>query len=568
MKKISSILTFAMLILASNACTDQLQNLQNPNQPTVSGNITNERGLATLARGGTWINGFVNQMGWLGDSYFSLPWAYSELNADLLGAQAANQNISSINLPKSITPSGGGPTFFTYTQTQTQNLRAFNSRAFTGAGSNALYYQWSSMYSLNNAMNSILPIIGTIQYSGNANDKKNTYKAWCFFWKGYAYAAIGSQYIAGIISDVGGTSNNNYVTQDKVIARSNVYYDSAIAAIGKISNTTGADYAAVLGDLIPDIFQVGLGGVPTGAEWLRNINTLKARNILVNKLSPFVNGNSSATITKASIPAMTAADWNQILTLCDNGNGIKQGDKCFTGRSSSLNSVFTTGSGTVSALTIGPTTASVFQITERLVQNFNTGDRRFIYNFPTEATVWSNGPFSCRYRIEPDGTAAKPSNVVIYGSSNDGAYPVYIASSYEENALMVAEARIQLGNINGSSGGLQFVDAVRAYQGAGVAAVDNTGLNKNAALNEVYRERRVSLLFRGLSFYDSRRWGWIYPVANGGGAYNQVYLDASNAVKQGTIDYQFMDYWDVPADEVVLNPPAASSAPVINPNYQ
>lgn len=568
MKKISIILTFVVLLLASSACTDQLKDLVNPNQPTIATNVKNEAGLASLVRGATWINGFVNQMGWLGDSYFSLPWAYAELNADILGAQAANQNISSINLPKSITPFGGGTPFFSYSLSQTQNIRAFNTRAFTGAGSNALYYQWAAMYSLNNSMNTVLPLIDEVSYAvtANAEDRKNVYKAWCYFWKGYAYAQIGSQYTAGIINDVADAVNNDYVSQSQIIVRSNFYYDLAATTLAKITNSasSGSDYAVVLGGVIPTFFQVGLGRVPSGAEWLRSINTLKARNILVNKLAPYVNGNSSASITKASISAMTPADWTQILTLCDNGNGIRQSDNCFTGRSININPIFSTGAGTVSALTIGPTTGTVFQVTERLVQNFKAGDRRFTFNFPAEATAWSNGPFSCRYRVEPDGLEGKPASVATYGSSKDGAYEVYIGSSYEENALMVAEARIQTGDING---GLQLVDAVRTYQGAGITAVAGTALSKNAALGEVYRERRVALLFRGISFYDSRRWGWIYPIANGGGAYNQNYLDNNNVVRQGTFDYQFMDYWDVPADEVVLNPPSAGSVSVVNTNF-
>jgi hypothetical protein len=34
-----------------------------------------------------------------------------------------------------------------------------------------------------------------------------------------------------------------------------------------------------------------------------------------------------------------------------------------------------------------------------------------------------------------------------------------------------------------------------------------------------------------------------------------------------TIDYDFMDYWDVPADETTLNPPGKSSAATQNPNF-
>ncbi|MBS1487279.1 MAG: RagB/SusD family nutrient uptake outer membrane protein [Bacteroidetes bacterium] len=575
MKKriLSYSLSVLMVALATTSCTEQLEKLQNPNAPTLIGNINNEAGLINLFKGATWIDGFVYQMGWLGDSYFSLPYSYAELNADVIGAQSSNQNISNINLPISVTPTGGGPAFFTNSTPQTQLIRTFNTRAFTGAGENVTYYQWSGMYTLNNSMNWLLPLIPTIHFTGNAADKKNTYKAWCYFWKGYAYAAIGSQYCAGLIFDKyktdnnAFTTNNNYVTQDVVIAQSNLYYDSAAATIQTISNTDNAsgspaDYYNVLSQLIPAFFQVGQGQVPSGAEWRRTINTMKARNILVNKLAPYVNGSSSATISNALIPAMTAADWAAILTLCDGGNGIQQGDNCFTGRSTTLNPIYTTLGGTTSALTIGPTESNTFQITERFVQNYKPGDARFTNNFPVEPDVWSNGIFSVRYRVEPNGLGAP--GVVNYGSFNDGAYQLYMVSSYEENALMIAEAKIQTGDIDG---GLAIVDQIRTYQGAGIAAVSGTGLTKDQALGELTRERRVALLFRGVSYYDSRRWGWTYSIASGGGGYNLNYLDDNDVIQTGTFDYSFMDYWDVPADEIVLNPPSGSSAPVKNPKF-
>jgi len=34
---------------------------------------------------------------------------------------------------------------------------------------------------------------------------------------------------------------------------------------------------------------------------------------------------------------------------------------------------------------------------------------------------------------------------------------------------------------------------------------------------------------------------------------------------KATINYNFIDYWDVPDDETVLNPPSSTSAPVKNP---
>jgi hypothetical protein len=34
-----------------------------------------------------------------------------------------------------------------------------------------------------------------------------------------------------------------------------------------------------------------------------------------------------------------------------------------------------------------------------------------------------------------------------------------------------------------------------------------------------------------------------------------------------TINYNFMDYWDVPGDEIEKNAPSADSAPIKNVNY-
>jgi hypothetical protein len=82
------------------------------------------------------------------------------------------------------------------------------------------------------------------------------------------------------------------------------------------------------------------------------------------------------------------------------------------------------------------------------------------------------------------------------------------------------------------------------------------------------RERRVALVFRGLSFYDNRRWGWTYDITNGGGSYGNVLVSSDGTVNNNTtFNYNFLDYWDVPADETVLNPPSAGSVATINPNF-
>jgi hypothetical protein len=130
---------------------------------------------------------------------------------------------------------------------------------------------------------------------------------------------------------------------------------------------------------------------------------------------------------------------------------------------------------------------------------------------------------------------------------------------------MLAEANIMLGN---TDAGLAFVDAVRTYQGAGIAAVSGTGLTQAQALTELIKERRVALVYRGTSFYDSRRWGWIYDIGNGGGSYGNTFLTQSGKLYVNTtINYNFLDYWDVPADESVLNPPGTGSAATVNPNF-
>lgn len=144
-----------------------------------------------------------------------------------------------------------------------------------------------------------------------------------------------------------------------------------------------------------------------------------------------------------------------------------------------------------------------------------------------------------------------------------GNQEVYIGPSYEENELMKAEALINTGQIDA---GLTSVDNVRAYQGAGLAKVSGTGLTLAQAKEELRKERRLSLLFRGTAFYDARRWGVIYDITKGGGRTNCVVITPDGTLNtNATINYDFLDYWDVPADEYVLNPPAAGSAPIKNP---
>lgn len=547
----------AILLLSVIACKKEL-NVGNPNQPTTDANVNNEAGIISLAIGAVYVNGFKNGDDWLGNSYFSLPYGYSELLADVVGAQASNQLISTISIPEFYILDNG--TKVTTTTSNIPQLRTNNTRAQTGSGYNPLYYQWMNMYALNSACNTVLSLVDKITFTTEGDTRANTIKAWCYWWKGYAYASVGSMYYSGLIVNEAGVGSNKYLVKDSIIAESNAWFNKA-SEILKTGITNEADYTTVLGHLIPSYTQVGHGGILTKEMWVRNINTMLARNILVNKLAPFVNGNPAATIAKSSTTTMTAADWTAVLTLATDG--VKESDFVFTGRSAGANGFFTAAGGTVAALTTNVNTAATFRLSERFVQNFNTGDKRKSNNFNTATTYLDDITFGTRYSITDGGNGE--SGVYVYGSKGVGEYELFIAASFEENQLMLAEANIRLGQ---TELGLGYIDAVRTYMGAGVAAVTGTGLNEAGALNELVKERRVALVFRGLSFYDSRRWGWTYDITNGGGSYGNTFLTSAGDVNTNvTINYDFLDYWDVPADEIDINPAGEGSADAKNPNF-
>ena len=76
----------------------------------------------------------------------------------------------------------------------------------------------------------------------------------------------------------------------------------------------------------------------------------------------------------------------------------------------------------------------------------------------------------------------------------------------------------------------------------------------------------MALPFIGLSFYDARRYGIIDPLSAGGGRKGAVVITGTGAVNtNATIEYNFLDYWDVPDNELAYNPAEAGSAPVKNP---
>lgn len=535
-----------VLLIVHTGCRKEELNVQNPNSPTPESAKT-EAGILSLSLGAVYQTGFNGitdtkySGSFLGSSYWFLAPAYHDLMADVISAEAANNIINQVSVPDYVIFDDG--TKVTNTAPAKEVTRLNNSR--TKAGSNMFYFEWTWMYYLNNACSLILETLDNVAFTGDAATKKNTLKAWAYFWKGYAYSRIGSIYYAGIIKNESAKNNGLYKTSAEIIAEADANYNKAIEALNGIA--TLADYNTMIKALIPTQCQTGKGGALTPAMWVHTINTMKARNILVNK----------------RVKDMTATDWNNILALVNNG--VTGSDLVFTGRSASAGSFLSATTGSVAAMTTGDPTSTTYKITERLIQEYKTGDNRLANNF-SKVTAYLNQKggftFSTRYRLLDGGSAM--SGVQVISSRTVGAYELYLAATYEENELMKAEANIKLNNI---AAGLTSVDAVRTYQGAGLSAVSGVVTDPAEAYEELRKERRVSLLFRNVSLYDSRRWGYLDDIATGGtGRTNAVVVSSTGVVNtKATINYNFLDYWDVPEDELALNPPADGSAPIRNP---
>jgi hypothetical protein len=470
---------------------------------------------------------------------------FSEIMGDVVGAEAANAFMNQIGCPNKVTFDNGTTALNpSNPKTQYELVRYANQNA--QGGSNTTFYEWAYMYNMIAASNKILELADKTTFTGSgAATKKATIQAWAYWWKGFAYSRIGSTYYAGLIQNQptdAVATNGKYVTKEAIITEASANFDKAVTALGAATST--ADYTAMLGKLVPAYLQKGKGGVLTIDMWKRSINTMKARNILVNT-------------TKAS---MTASQWNTILTLTNDG--VKSTDLIFTARTDANGSFIesTVADKTGQAATTGST--NTYKLSERWVQEFVAGDKRKDQNVITLASVGlfntdRGNSFNTRYSLKYAGTGL--TGVYTYANNTIGANEITIAATYEENELMKAEALIMTGQVDK---GAESIDAVRTYQGAGLAAL-GTGLTQAAAYEQLRRERRIALAFKGLSFYDARRWDIIAPDKSRTGA---VVVSSAGVVStNATIVYGFLDYWDVPDNELAYNPAEAGSAPTKNP---
>lgn len=545
MKNNKILIGILSLTLSLTACKKDLD-ISNTNLPTPQ-SAQNESGIVSFAQGGIYRNGFYDLK--YSDGVYGRFWAgtigFQELMGDVVGAEAANAYMNQIGCPNKVTFDDGvvalNPASI---KTQYELCRYVNQNA--QGISNTTNYQWSYMYNMITSANTVLDLSSKIVFSGaNAATKKATIQAWAYWWKGYAYAQIGSMYYAGLIQNettAAAKTNGNYVTKEAVIAESNANYDKCSAALGNATNVV--EYNSIVGKLIPIFLQKGKGGILTTAMWLRNISTMKARNILVN----------------TTVASMTTSQWNTLLTLVNAG--VNSSDLIFTARTDANGSFIenTVADKTSQAATTGST--NTYKLSERWVQDFKTGDKRYDNNVLTLASVGlfntdRGNVFNTRFSLKNGGLGLP--GVVTYSNTAAGANEITIAATFEENELMKAEALIKTGAIDL---GVKSIDAVRTYQGAGLTATSN-GLTATEAYEELRRERRIALAFKGLSFYDARRWEIIAPDKSRTNC--NVVNGAGKLSTKAIIVYGYLDYWDVPDNELAYNPATPGSAPTKNP---
>ncbi len=504
------------------ACEDKLD-ITNPNEPTPA-SATTRRGVIALAQGAVYINGFQESK--FGGDYFSFIMGMHDRMGDIIGSEF---NFHFLSCPDLITLDNDSVLKSINADGQKGYLRKVNVPT---SQVNVLFYEWAFMYGMNGTLNQVLAIIDQIAMS---DDEKKTIKAWAHFWKGFAYSRIGSLYYAGIITDVAGTTTDRYLSKEEILNEAGKNLQKAEDLLLSISNID--DYDKIINGLIPSICKFGRGHAVAIAEWQRNINTLRARNLLVNIPTSSAN----------------AEFWQSILAL--TSSGISSDDNTFTIRTDDLGNLL---GSFLAAETID---GANYKMSERFIQDFDPSDRRLLNNFDS-VDVWTANPergtaLNTRYILIDQGKGM--ADVMTYCNKTIGEQELYIVGSYEENLLMNAEALAHLGQPDAA---LALVDELREFQGAGLAPLSGNGLTSDQVMSVIRRERRIALAFRGLSFYDARRWGIL---ANGrSGA---VVIDFSeNVNKNAHIDYGYMDYWDVPIAESFYNPASPESAPITNPN--
>ena len=523
MKRIN--ITLALIVTLLFSCKEDLD-IANKNAFTLDA-LNTEVGITQFA-----TNVYANMF--FPDATSDYIWvgqAHMEIMGDGLYIPWGNYSWRWANQPSSITLDDGTVVTPPDEGDQGASLEQRNTRA--QGQENAFNHFWNPQYYVINTANVILQKIENdeVVFGSDADEKKKVLRAWALWWKAWGYSTVGSMYTAGLIMDEPNviSPNPDYVSNDVILDEAEKLYDEAITLLNTLTFTSV--YEDLMKDIIPVHFYQGANDVPTPDEWIRNINTMKARDLMVNQ----------------KVASMTSTDWNAIKALADIG--LQSGDFEFLYINDSNN--WLTSQSLNYRVLIGWHMAS-----ERLIQDFKAGDARFTRNFELRATARVNDRGrGIQYGTRYDWKEGDIASTAPYSAN------IYIAGSYEENELMRAEALIRTGSLDA---GLTLVDDVRTFQNSGLANVSGTGLSSTDAIEELRRERRVGLMLRAMSFYDARRWGVIDDVSNGGGRTGCVVLDdMGNVNTNATINYKYLDYWSVPAGEFDFNAPSTGSAPII-----
>ena len=456
MKKYIAIAFILLLILP--ACRKSELNLLNPNLPTPTASLATEDGLKQFSLG-IIARVLANIPGEGTTNIMVSSWTNHSISGDEAFSPYGNWGFRWVDQVFKVTLPNGTVVTNPFGVTQQVSLQGFNSRQ---AGErNAFQYEWGFCYYFIAQANTLLKALENpaISFSGDAATKKATMKAWAQWWKAYAYSRIGSIYLAGIINDDPGLGNTNdqFVTHDAIITEANKIFDECITTLNGIDANDA--YNEIMTAIVAS-FDDNVN-VVTPDMWIRQINSYKARNLMVNK----------------KVSVMTAADWAQVITFCDNG--LTASDNVFK-FGMTLDGVTDLSNGFQHPLALIGTFQEFTFVSERLIQEYKPGDARLDRNFYLNPSPY---PANIRGRGLQFGTRWAVVNVEDGGSfatdNNQGSVP--FACTYEENALMKAEALIRTGQTNA---GLQLVDAVRSYQNAGLPAVAGTGLTQAQALEE------------------------------------------------------------------------------------
>jgi len=531
-KIMKKLITLFILGVFLCGCKKSDLELINPNSPTPDASLVVEDGILAFSKG-LYSKGL--------GATFNIGWALHSFMGDELYSPYGNwgwrwaDQVTGITLPNgTVLKNPIGPD-------QKTQLQSTNSR--TAGELNVFRYEWEAMNLLNVSANRLLESIDNPDavFTGDAAAKKATLRAWAYWWKGYAYSHIGSTYISGIITNVSdGTTNGNFVTRDAIIAEANSNFDKCVSQLGSITTANVAAYNETIDAVIPDF--AARSSRITPDMWKRQINSYKARNLMANK----------------KVADMTAADWASVTALAQAGLLATDNNFRIGMDPNGTNDLSGAFYHPFSFLGLG---AQFTFVSERLVQEFDAADARLAANFYLLSSPNLRNDrgfnFGTRYgaiAIEDGGKFAT--------SDNRGFMEV--GATYEETQLDIAEANIRTGAVEA---GLVILDAVRNFQGAGLAATAGKGMSQAAAITLLRRERRVALFQRGVSFYDARRWNVTAPVSAGGGRANaNVLIQGSTLGTSGSqirscfIEYNFMDYFDIPLNELDFNAPAPGAA--------